>query len=276
MEVREPKLGLKCSIKSSQFQNRMEQENVSVIELYLNEGDLFGENYELLKNRIRLIKEKGIEVVLHHPWRIHNVFLNVSYRNSKEEDYFLLTTRILVELCEDFDAHAVVHMSYGDESLKLEPNPSKDVIIKTVARMLEVDETIGKGRIYWENGTHGNGAYFDNEYLVDAIVGTSLKLCFDISHAFISLKGDNQHLIETIARLEPNIAYYHVVDSMGKVHDSLIIGDGRIDFGGILYQMIVEKPYIYEVGLSDMNDCEEMIKSHQYMLEIAAKQKALR
>lgn len=270
--MKEPKLGLKCSIQPSQFQNRLEQENVSLIEIHLNEADLFGENYEILKTRIRQIKEKGIEVVLHHPMRIHNVCLNVAYRDCKEADYFSLTTRILVELCEEFDAHTVVHMSYGDKSLKLERNPSKDVIIQSVARMIEVNETIGNGRIYWENGIHGNGAYFENEYLVDALAGTSLKLCFDISHAFISLKGDNQRLIETMARLEPNIAYYHVVDSMGVVHDSLTIGDGRINFEGVVYQMIVERPYIYEIGLSDVNDCREMMESHQRMLAIAAKQ----
>lgn len=260
-------LGLKGAIENNQFLNRINQPDIAVFEFHLNEDDLFGVKLQHLKEKIELMQSINVKVFLHHPMTIHGEYLHVNNIDSKTAEYFLLSTRILVEICEEFDIYVVVHVNYGNAVTGNELIADKDSVIKTVSRMLMIDEKYGKGRILWENGIAGVGAYRKDFYLADAIAGTSLKLCFDISHAFISLNGDNDRLVQLMAYLEPNIVYYHVVDSMGETHDSLMIGDGRINFHQ-LHPFIFAKDYIYEIGLSDLDNCKEMLVSHARLKSI--------
>ncbi|EFQ57811.1 hypothetical protein HMPREF9176_1825 [Streptococcus downei F0415] len=55
------------------------------------------------------------------------------------------------------------------------------------------------------------------------------RLAFDTSHALIKAQGDNQVLLDSLERLRPNSHHYHLVDSMGKYHDSLTLGKGITD-----------------------------------------------
>lgn len=269
------KLGLKGDVSKEQVENRLEQKGINIYEIHLKEDDLFGQKYKELDQLIADIKAKGIKVYLHHPMTIQDHTLHVNDLNSIRSDYFYLTTRMLVELCEKHDIYVVVHINYGSDGENIgkyneleEPEyADKNSLIQTVSNMLTVDETIGKGRILWENGIVGVGAYREDLVLAHLIAGTDLKLCFDISHAFITLHGNNHKLQEAIWLLNDNIAYYHVVDSIGKIHDSLVIGEGLTDFPGII-KYITEKDYIYEIVLNDLTDCTEMMKSHQVFQSI--------
>ncbi|GAA3328841.1 hypothetical protein GCM10020331_074430 [Ectobacillus funiculus] len=66
----------------------------------------------------------------------------------------------------------------------------------------------------------------------------NLPLTIDVSHSFIALQGDNQSLEEHLERFHIFFAsYFHLVDSMGLIHDALPLGTGRID-----WRMV--KPYV--------------------------------
>ncbi|CAM5185164.1 Sugar phosphate isomerase/epimerase OS=Ureibacillus acetophenoni OX=614649 GN=SAMN05877842_104190 PE=4 SV=1 [Ureibacillus acetophenoni] len=262
------KLGLKGSTDPKQIENRLSQKGIDIYEFHLVEEDLFGDRIHELERAILRLKVQGVKVYLHHPMKCHEQILHINDEISKAADFFILSTRILVDLCERYDCYVVVHWNYGRKNSLPEPDVAeKKSLIHTISRTIQFDEKYGKGRILWENGVRGVGAIRKDMYLANLIVDTQLKLCFDVSHAFISLNGDNDILFKTIELLQHQIHYYHVVDSMGINHDSLMIGQGMIDFPQIL-PFILEKDYIYEIMLSDNLDCREMMESHRIFKEL--------
>nr|WP_198044841.1 sugar phosphate isomerase/epimerase [Lysinibacillus timonensis] len=267
------KLGLKGSTAPRQIENRLAQKGIDIYEFHLVEDDLFGKRLKELEFAIMKLKENGVKVYLHHPMRFQGIWLHINDETSITSDFYKLSTRILVDLCERYDCYVVVHWNYGilkNESVVEHEISDKKSLLHTINRTIQFNEKYGKGRILWENGTKGIGAYRKDFILANLIVGTPLKLCFDISHAFISLNGDNNLLYKTIRMLQNNIHYYHVVDSKGKFHDSLVVGNGLIDFPRIL-PFILEQNYIYEIELANYLDCKEMLESHRVMKEIAEK-----
>lgn len=233
------------------------------------EDDLFGQKRKDLERWIRWMKHQGLNVYIHHPQDINGGLLHINSKESIIGSYFELSTRILVEISEKYDCYTVVHWNYGaDKKVQHQEIPVKESYSMSEIEFLvekteEIDRHIGKGRILWENPSAGIGAYRDDFVLAELIAQTSLSLTFDTSHAFISLKGNNNKLEDTIKLLEHNIAYYHVVDSMGLVHDSLPLGDGRIDFAR-LKPYIIEKDFIYEIDIKNINDAREAVASHHY------------
>ncbi|WP_219621084.1 hypothetical protein [Bacillus sp. UMB0893] len=93
-------------------------------------------------------------------------------------------------------------------------------------------------------------------------------MAYDISHAFISFKGDNRLLLEQIEKLDSYIQYFHVVDSKGQQHDGLQLGTGKINWEPIL-PFLMNRPYIYEINLKDITAAVEMYESHLYLLHLS-------
>lgn len=265
--MRSLKLGLKGSTDPKQIENRLSQKGIDIYEFHLLEDDLFGARLKNLESAISRLREQGIRVYLHHPMAIQGKLLHINDKISIAGDFFKLTTRILVDICERYDCYTVVHWNYGrlqNQMVVEQEVADKKSLIHTISRTIDFDERYGNGRILWENGVRGVGAFRNDYTLANLIVDTPLKLCFDVSHAFISLGGDSDALFKTMELIQDQICYYHVVDSLGVKHDSLIVGHGRIDFPRIL-PFILEKDYIYEIMLADHEDCWEMVESHRVM-----------
>lgn len=270
-------LGLKGSTNTRQIVDRLSQKGISLYEFHLEDADLFGERFKQLEEWIRIMRRNGIQVMLHHPGNVNGTRLHINGTNSIMAAFYELSTRILVDLCEKYDCYTVIHWNYsmtgaciGHEVID-EDLPSEEHLRKTLEKCLAIDKAIGKGRIYWENGVMGSGAYRGDYVWAKMVAETDLKLTFDISHAFIAMKGDNAALQETMRLLDANIAYFHVVDSEGVFHDSLPIGKGKIAFQPLL-PAIMKRPYIYEITLSDSNDCAEMLDSHRALQNIFLEQ----
>lgn len=267
------KLGLKGSTNPRQLLDRITQRDIDIFEFHLNEDDLFGEKREELEYWMQYSRNKGIQVYLHHPPYINGVTLDVMASDSIMASFFELSTRILVDLCEKYDCYTVVHWNYSaftekeHEEARLKNQHHKAKLDALIKRTLDVNEQIGKGRILWENSIAILGTYLNDFLWADMLAQTDIKLTFDISHAFISLKADNDALLKTIDKLQHNIQYFHVVDSMGETHDSLPLGEGLVDFKQ-LKPYIIKHNYIYEVGLGDFNHCKEMLKSHRVFQSI--------
>lgn len=210
---------------------------------------------------------------LHHPSSINGELLHINAKDSIRASYFELSTRIIVDLCETYDIYTVVHWDYSTpENLEAnrqgQENPfTESEYHSLLERTLAFDRVIGQGRILWENSTVGIGAYRNDFQWAEMVAHTDLNLILDISHAFISLKGNNDDLERLMHLLKDNVKYFHVVDSMGKTHDSLPIGQGGIDFARIK-PFITPHNYIYEVGLSDIHDCTEMVESHHHFSQL--------
>lgn len=265
-----PKLGLKGSSSPGQILNRLAQPDINIYEFHLVEDDLFGDKRIELERWIQFMRDQGIQVYLHHPSSINGVELDVMATDSIMASYFELSTRIIVELCETYDCYTVIHWNYSEFSNdehragRKKNQHTKDNLEGLLARTQDIDTRLGKGRILWENSIAILGTYLSDFSWAEMLAETDINLIFDISHAFISLKGDNDALERTVRTLRHNIKYFHVVDSMGETHDSLPLGQGLIDFKR-LKPYITEKNYIYEVGLTNIHDCTQMVDSHEWL-----------
>ena len=65
--------------------------------------------------------------------------------------------------------------------------------------------------------------------------------------------------------------HYHLVDSMGEHHDSLVLGTGKIDWRRVLPLLNENSKAtsIYEINLADPTDSKEQMESHRYLVELA-------
>ena len=284
------KLSTKGGTDSVQVDNRIKYKT-EVYEFHLNEDDLFGEKYINLRKQIERLQDLGIKVFLHQPMKIRNTFLHVNKTgNSIEGNFLNLTTNLLIDLCKEYNLRCVVHLNYGtinDDVLEEAVFANKSDYILTVSNVLRFLETFDPERKYlmFENGVIGTGAYRKDMYLANLIKDTDIPLCVDISHLAISLnqhlegvvfenkeievKELNDYIFNTLTLLNDNIVYYHVVDSVADngLHDGLCLGDGVVDWSRIK-ELILEKDYIYEIGLKDFKDCVEMVEAHNYFKNI--------
>lgn len=283
------KLGLKCAIDDAGFDDRM-KENPDVLEFFLREEDLFGTHYDVLVRRIKEAQAKGIRIVLHQPMRIKGRWMSINKKNCIEEDYLRVTTALMMGLCKKYGLKCVVHFNYGE----LPSKQAEEAIFateshykKTIENACNFMETFDPEgtHIVLENGILGAGCYRKDMVFANLLKETNLPLCMDVSHLAISLNEfeDTPHHVyteeeihelnnyvgKTIALLKENIQYYHVVDTKAanRGHDSLSLGDGVIAWEKIK-PYILEKDYIYEIGLKDLNRCDEMIASHEFFKKI--------
>lgn len=90
-------------------------------------------------------------------------------------------------------------------------------------------------------------------------------LTYDVSHAFIYLHGDNKALQRSLETLKETIIHYHLVDSLGKRHDSLTLGQGKIYWAESLPLFNEHATSI----LKDLNKPIEQLESHAYLTKIA-------
>jgi sugar phosphate isomerase/epimerase len=256
-------LGLKCSTSDSQFYDRLSH-NPDVIEFFLIEEDLFGNNRINLENKIKIAQDKGILVYLHHPMIFQNMWLNIIDDNPTLSSYYDVSTHILIDICLTYDIYCVIHPHYGvvDGYEKIDfRNP--DNIKKAKERIIHFQK-LSNNRILWENSVIGFFSFENPNFINDFVIDLNLPICFDISHAFISFRGDNQKLKLAIDALQPHTRYYHVVDSMGLEHDSLQLGEGKTDWSQLV-PYLNEFPYIFEIDIKNLDNCVEMINSYNYL-----------
>lgn len=275
------KLGLKCNIEDNQFLNRLEKKP-HTIEFHLREEDLFGGNRKKLEERIEICVERGIKVFIHQPMSIYGETLNILAKEPLRIHFLEVTTLILKEICLKYKVQCVIHMNYGDVKRDYEIyDKNKDVKSQyeyLIRKTIEFVDRHDKDRefILIENSINGWGSYKGDLLLARGLSKTNIRLCFDVSHAFISLDNEtseekNKYLLETIHILDDNIHYYHVVDSscleVPKIHDSLQVGKGLINWNDIK-QYIIKKDYIFEVNLKSQGNCMEMVDSYHFLRSI--------
>ncbi|MFJ6211163.1 hypothetical protein [Lysinibacillus sp. NPDC092081] len=180
-----------------------------------------------LEKTIQTIKDLGIRCVLHHPIKYNNQHLDIIHRDPTMRSYYDLSTRIIAEICIKHDINCVIHPHYtnpagSDPNDINKVNEMKGEISKVLAYSKEV--------FLWENSIEGLFTAANSRWVEDFVEPLQLQIVYDVSHAFISYKGDNAKLIDNMEKLAPYIKYLHVVDSCGFQHDSLRLGDSYIDW----------------------------------------------
>lgn len=227
----------------------------STLELFLTEEDL--KDRGKIKGEVGRLRDLGIYVVLHQPTTMRGKPIDIITEGYRR-DLYILQLGQMSQLADELDIKVVFHGNYLCEDFVVDKSLSDETYKR-------IENVIGNvsDNILWENAMW-SGFSFANEWLVEEIIKPlELPICYDISHAFIDFKGDNDKLYESILGLMDHIEHFHVVDSLGKVHDSLELGKGLIDWER-LKPLIEEKSYIFEIGLEDLFDCREMVDSVGY------------
>ncbi|WP_281884953.1 TIM barrel protein [Paenibacillus sp. YYML68] len=253
---------LKTNLKPSNIADRL-QYNPSIIEFYLGETDLL--QPELIRERIRELQSKGIRVYLHHPPKVQGKRLDILSRDEEVRTFYHRSSEQLAMLCHEEDVRCVIHAHYSHTESSGRVGPSETRRMRDEIRsILEY----GRDVFLWEDTIEGLFAYANPYLMEELVVPLNLPLNVDVSHTFISFRGDNDKLRQTLEQTHPYAQYYHLVDSFGLVHDSLPLGEGLIDWA-MVKPYVADRDFIFEVGLAgDHSDCTPMIRSAEFFRSI--------
>ncbi|MCC4404683.1 sugar phosphate isomerase/epimerase family protein [Limosilactobacillus reuteri] len=267
-----PQLGLKGSSQLDQINDRL-QYNPLAYEFYTDANDFTDEGYQRLYDAIQYVKDAGIKnIILHHPMKFQDHHSEVVAPEKQYPDLYRFiefTTEKLLYLADDLDVQVLVHGGYaGPESRYfVSLYPSVEDARNAVYQRLDRFADAGGEYIMFENSIAPVFAYGD-PLQEDEILAHNYRLAFDTSHCFIELHGNNQKLASSLEHLKDRTVHYHLVDSMGKTHDSLTLGTGKIDWANVLPHLNPVATSIYEINLHDQNNCREQIDSHNYLLKL--------
>ncbi|WP_047154752.1 TIM barrel protein [Aneurinibacillus tyrosinisolvens] len=257
---------LKTALNLTQIEDRL-QYNPEIIEFHLIEKNLY--ETDLLIEQIRLLKSKGIRVYLHHPMTYQGRYLDIISSDQNMREHYDWSCEILSSICKQEKIKCVVHCHYAlSESTDYHDSQKRMKTRKKIEKIL----SICGDSFLWENTIHGIFSS-ENPYLLSEIVEPlNLPLNIDISHSFISLKGDNNKLKEHLDKFHCFANYFHIVDSMGMIHDSLPLGKGKINWE-MVKPYVKDSDFIFEIDLKSSNysDCTPMIQSVNYFKEIESK-----
>lgn len=245
---------LKAGTSKEQIENRM-QFSPEILELHLTTEDLL-EPSKLIQC-IQNIQVRGTKVYLHHPILFGSEPQDIMSDDPIRKMYYLESSRLLAQISSQTGVKCVVHAHYAGTTSS--DFLDKEHTQKMRGRIEEILSFSGDA-LLWEDTIEGLFSYA-NPYLIDEIIKPlNLPLIVDVSHSFISLRGDNQKLRRVMEDTQRYVRYFHVVDSKGLNHDSLPIGEGGIDWN-MMIPYLLPHDFIFEIGLSDFNSCKEMIDS---------------
>lgn len=250
---------LKSALQPQQLQDRL-QYHPEIIEFHLTEKDLVSPG--ALITYIRECKSKGIRVYLHHPSKYKGQYLDIISESKEMRDYYDWSCKVLADICKQEQIKCIVHCHYAkSESSQYHPPAKRTEMRKRVEEILQFSDD----SFLWEDTIQGIFSA-ENPFLLSEIVKPlHLPLNIDISHSFIALKGDNHKLQRHLETYYSFANYYHLVDSNGVQHDSLPLGEGRINWK-MVKPYVKDKDFIFEMDLKDSNyvDCSPMIESVKF------------
>jgi sugar phosphate isomerase/epimerase len=248
---------LKTGIDSFAIEDRL-QYNPEIIEFFLNTKSL--EDIELLREKVRYVKSKGIRVYLHHPAKLNGKFLDILSEDSAIKEYYTWSSKVLAQFCKEEDIRCVIHCHYSGGECAGPVDLERTLKMKDeISKILE----FGREVFLWEDTIEGLFAH-TNPYLLEHVIKPlQLDLNLDISHSYIATKGNNDELASIVQRTAPYVKYLHVVDSFGQEHDGRELGKGSINWAP-LKPYIEGKDFVFEILLEDINDCSPMVRSADY------------
>ncbi|MBF7093968.1 sugar phosphate isomerase/epimerase [Streptococcus sp. HF-1907] len=264
-------LGLKSSSDSQQLNSRLIY-HPDVFEFYTSQKNFSKEGLRRLEEAIQEVQVQATKrIVLHHPMTFENEYLEMVVPEATfPRTYAFLqeSTEALLDLADSYDTKVLVHGSYELRNpATVDYYGSLEAANDYLFRELEKWTRLGKGHIFFENGISPLFSFGEPDY-DKAILEAGFPLAYDVSHAFIHLAGDNAALVQSLETLKPNIQHYHLVDSMGISHDSLPLGQGKIDWKKVYQHLNPSASSIYEIDLKDVTNPYEQLASHQYSLDL--------
>lgn len=271
-------LGVKSDIKETNIDNRLKHKP-DTYEFYLTWDNI--ENPQDIIRGIEKLQKAGVKnIILHQPMFRYNSkkMFNLFIDRDREPELFkdiMYSTLTLVNIAEKYEnVKVLLHMYYGgyerDISVDINRYTHEETLQNIQRNIRELQGYTDK--IVYENGISGKLAYTEQE-MIDFIIENNIPLCYDISHAYLSMYNldvsdtvKNKKLIKSLIQLKTNIKHYHLVDTLGVEHDGLPLGKGLINLVDVKANLNHFATSIYEILLEDVTECEVMIDSHKYMM----------
>ncbi|MFC6253308.1 sugar phosphate isomerase/epimerase family protein [Secundilactobacillus hailunensis] len=270
-----PNLGLKASTSLEQTNERL-QYHPSVFEFYTDEHDMTKNGLVHLAEMVKYVQSAGVrKIVIHHPMGFDHHHNEVAVSALKDPDgykFMMGSADALIELAIKLNVQVLIHGGYSDQDAVVNAFGDLKTGRKVIFDRLDYFQQLGGNHVMFENSISPAFDYGDDE-IEEAVIAHHYRLCYDISHGFIVLHGDNDKLVQSIKRLAPQTVHYHFVDSMGEHHDSLQLGKGKIDWQRVMKVVNPKATNIYEIDLADQNDSREMRASHDYLTKLLATEK---
>ncbi|MGV8141392.1 MAG: hypothetical protein ACP5NW_03045 [Candidatus Woesearchaeota archaeon] len=231
-------IGLKSSILPNEMDSRLEKKP-SIMEIHLFENSLDDDKIKELEANITEMKNSGMEVFMHAPFKIGGKEYDLS------DDSAIVTCRKMGELCKRNSISAIIHVAENKSVFK----------IKHLAEKMKILEPY-YDYFYFENLTKA----FSTEQEIlkfSRIVGLK-NLCIDLAHLYIVYEN-NDKIVSVISAIQKEFnTYFHVADHNKKLH-TCEIGRGLLDFNKIL--PLVNKGVV-EVTSKDEKNPKEMLNSY--------------
>ncbi len=267
-DVLQPFLGLKASTNETQIDERLAY-HPQVFEFYTQAQDVTPNGLQHLREMIDHVHQAQVaHVIIHHPMGFKGAHNEMSVNQNMAPDryrFLMQSSEQLIALARDTNSQLLLHGSYNVPQAEiLQQYPSIQAAREVVFNRLDHFQTLGGAHVMFENSISPLFAFGDptTEQLV---IQHGYRLCYDTSHAFIVLHGNNQALQASMARLKSQIVHYHFVDSMGQYHDSLPLGQGKIDWQPLSHLVNPNATNIFEINLKDQNNSQEMRDSYDYL-----------
>lgn len=237
-------------------------------------NDFTPQGYQHLREAIEYVQDHGVsKIILHQPMNFkdyHSELIVPENQFPELYEFVMTTAHQLIDVAMSTDTQCLIHGSYdGEHGFKamLDAYGSLENARLEDYRRLDQLKDYGGEHVMFENSISPVFSYGDSQVEND-IINHHYRLVADVSHIFISVDGDNDRLVSSLAHLKDNIYHYHLVDSMGQTHDSLPIGDGKIDWPRVVPLLNPKATTIYEINLSDQLNCREQLASHQYLTNL--------
>lgn len=263
-----PYLGLKASTNLAQIDERLRY-HPQVFEFFTTADDVTTRGLQHLHDMIDYVKAAGVDkIVMHHPMKFEGQHNEVAVdRNSNPDGYHFLMTSSedLIKLAIQTNTQVLIHGAYNSPvSEILKKNASLQSARQVVFDRLDQFKALGGDHVMFENSI---SPLFDfgDPAIEDLVIEHDYRLCYDTSHGFIVLHGDNRQLRASMAHLRNQIVHYHFVGSMGQFHDSLELGKGAIDWRELQSVVNPNATNIFEINLKDQMDSREMRASYRYL-----------
>lgn len=268
-----PYLGLKASTDPDQIAERLRC-RPQVFEFFTTPADVTPAGLAHLRAMIAWVQQTTRRIVIHHPMSWHGGHVEIASADAALQAFVEASTTALLQVARDTDTQLLLHGSYNEPAARIQAEFGS-VAAGRAAVLAQLDHwrDAGGDRIMFENSIAPTFPYTDPAFNA-VLLAHHYRLAYDTSHTFIAAHGSNDVLAASLRQLAPAVVHYHLVDSQGLRHDSLPLGQGKIDWARVWPLLNPQATNIYEITLDDQLDSTAQRESHAYLERI--KQKAAR
>lgn len=264
-------LGLKAGTSERQIKDRL-QYDPDVFEFFTDENDFTPDGLKRLAYDIEWVMcEATAKIVLHHPMKYQGQATELVAPESKCPQLYSFierTSLYLLQFAFDYNIQLLLHGAYARQTDHfISMYPSVEKANEALFKRLDHFKELGQDHIMFENSISALFSYGEPASEKE-ILAHNYRLAFDTSHCFIKVHGSNQALINSLKNLRSDVVHYHLVDSKGKKHDGLPLGQGYIDWAKVMPCLNPAATNIFEIQLPDQNDGREQVDSYNYLREL--------